>query len=177
MSSPSPDAGGVVDSHLRNKLERAVARALPAWARAHLDDIVQAAMLRVIRVREKREGKGPLPASYLWKVAYTATIDELRRLRARPDHATETGEAPDLAESEAVSPERRTQADEIADGIRDCLSGLADTRRQAVALYLAGHTVPETGRVLGWGTKKAENMVYRGLADMRKCLGGKGIEP
>jgi RNA polymerase sigma-70 factor, ECF subfamily len=46
-----------------------------------------------------------------------------------------------------------------------------------VTLYLQGHTVPETARILGWDAKRAENLVYRGLADLRQCLMGKGHRP
>jgi RNA polymerase sigma-70 factor (ECF subfamily) len=35
--------------------------------------------------------------------------------------------------------------------------------------------VPELGRLLGWNAKKAENLVYRGLADLRGCLTEKGV--
>jgi RNA polymerase sigma-70 factor (ECF subfamily) len=48
-------------------------------------------------------------------------------------------------------------------------------RRHAVTLSLQGHSVPEIGRLLGWTGKKAENLVYRGMADLRECLEGKGI--
>ena len=50
-------------------------------------------------------------------------------------------------------------------------------RRLAVTLHLQGHTVPEAGSLLGWNAKRAENLVYRGLADLRDCLAGKGVRP
>jgi RNA polymerase sigma-70 factor (ECF subfamily) len=46
-----------------------------------------------------------------------------------------------------------------------------------VTLYLQGHTVPETARVLDWPAKRADNLVYRGLADLRQCLLAKGLRP
>ena len=30
---------------------------------------------------------------------------------------------------------------------------------------------------LAWTLKKTENLTYRGLGDLRKCLSGKGLEP
>jgi RNA polymerase sigma-70 factor (ECF subfamily) len=30
---------------------------------------------------------------------------------------------------------------------------------------------------MGWTEKKAENLVYRGLADLRRCLSAKGLRP
>jgi RNA polymerase sigma-70 factor, ECF subfamily len=49
-------------------------------------------------------------------------------------------------------------------------------RRHAVTLNLQGHSVPDIGRLLGWTAKKAENLVYRGMADLRSCLSSKGIQ-
>jgi RNA polymerase sigma-70 factor (ECF subfamily) len=78
---------------------------------------------------------------------------------------------------DASGPEQMTVARRIGAGIHGCLAQLVPSRRQAVTLYLLGHPVPEIGSLLGWKTKRAENLVYRGLADMRVCLKGKGLEP
>lgn len=165
------------DAALRTKLQKAVRRACPPWAASQVEDIVQAAMIRVIRVRERREGNEPLPASYLWKVAYTATIDELRRLRAKREVALDGEDGTEPVAAPQADPSRRVESEEITRGLADCLSRLVDTRRQAVTLYLAGHTVPEAARLLEWTPKRAENMVYRGLADLRGCLEKKGLRP
>ena len=66
---------------------------------------------------------------------------------------------------------------EIGQGIRDCLARLKNERRMAVTLYLQGHSVPEASRILEWSTKRTENLVYRGLADLRECLLSKGLRP
>ena len=50
-------------------------------------------------------------------------------------------------------------------------------RRLAVTLHLQGHSVPDAARVLDWPVKRTENLVYRGMADLRECLMSKGIEP
>jgi RNA polymerase sigma-70 factor (ECF subfamily) len=46
-----------------------------------------------------------------------------------------------------------------------------------VILYIQEHTVPEAARILGWTLKRTENLVYRGLADLRACLAAKGQTP
>lgn len=144
---------------LRAKLDKAVARACPAWAAAQRDDLVQAAMVRVILVRDAREATDPLPASYLWKVGYAATIDELRRLRAMREVA------------------RDAEEDAVAVGVRDCIGSLADPQRQAVTLYLVGHTVSDCARLLGCAHKRAQTLVDRGLAQLRACLAKRGLTP
>ena len=76
-----------------------------------------------------------------------------------------------------VDPARRAEALHVDRSIRECLAGLSAPRRRAVSLHLLGHTLAETGRSLGWTSKKAEHLVYRGLADLRTCLEGKGVRP
>ncbi len=165
------------DEALRAKLTRVVAHACPSWAAAQQEDIVQAAMLRVLRARARREHGESLPDAYLWKTAYCATIDELRRIRAKREVPLASESRPDLPDVRALGPERDTHAAEISTAIQECLATLNEARRQAVTLHLQGHSVPETGRLLGWSTKRAENMVYRGLAELREHLAKKGLTP
>ncbi len=134
-------------------------------------------MIRVLRARARREDDRPLPSAYLWKVAYTATIDEIRKLRAKREVSLALEGAEEPADPRALGPERKAEAAELSRAIRECLAALNDARRQAVTLYLQGHSVPETGRLLGWSTKRAENMVYRGLAELRVYLTSQGWRP
>lgn len=160
-------------------VKKAVARVCPPWLSDRRDDLVQTAMIRVMRIteqeRQKGEGNPSLPASYLKRVAYTVTIDEIRRLRARPE--TTSADASDAAPGSGVDPEGGALGTEIAHAIRGCLRRLVEARRHAVTLYLLGHSVPESARMLEWTPKKTENSVYRGLADLRRCLTAKGVSP
>ena len=65
----------------------------------------------------------------------------------------------------------------IGAGIGECMTHLNEDRRVAVTMYLLGHNVPETAGLLGWTRKRVENLVYRGLAALRKCLEGKELAP
>ena len=156
-------------------LARAVSARCPAFMRDRADDIVQDAMIKVVRLLD--EGKGSLQPSYLWRVATTVTIDEIRRHRRRREDPME-----DLP-SDPTDPQPTSQADslaqrgEIARAVEDCMSRLQDNRRRALTLYLVGHKVPEAAQMLGWTSKKTENNVYRGLANLRDCLAKKGITP
>jgi len=162
-------------AQLRRNLVRAVARICPRWLAAQADDIVQAAMIRVMGILRESEGKATLNASYLWRVAYSATVDEIRRLRRRREVPLEEV-SPEVL-PDALDPERSRAGSEIAQGVNECLQRLVEARRFAVVLHLQGHGVPEAARLLGWGAKRVENLVYRGLADLRRCLVAKGIKP
>jgi RNA polymerase sigma-70 factor (ECF subfamily) len=165
------------DTELRRRLARAVARVCPSWLADSAEDIVQAAMLRVARRSESGEGDRGPASLYLEKAAFSATVDEIRRHRRRREIQADDDHVMNQAPSQAASPEQSSAAGEIRRGLRDCLQGLVAPRRRAVALYLLGETVPGAAALFGWTPKKTENLVYRGLADLRRCLREKGLEP
>ena len=160
---------------IRRRLARAVVRICPRWLAAHSEDIVQSAMIRVLgAARNRGEGPPDLSSLYVEKAAYSAMVDEIRRHRRRREEPTgETLEAAD--DSVDADPVSAVKAREVADGLRACLAHLQLPRRLAVTLHLQGHSVPEVASILRWHAKQAENLVYRGLADLRRCLAMKGL--
>jgi RNA polymerase sigma-70 factor (ECF subfamily) len=167
-------------SKLRQDLARAVARICPLWLASQREDLVQAAVMRVMQVVGARagggEGNAPVSTSYLYKAAHSALVDEIRRVRRRRETELEE-EVSEPVAVETTNPERAAASREIGEGVEECLTRLVADRRLAVTLYLQGHSVPESARVLGWPAKRTENLVYRGLADLRDCLTSKGLRP
>lgn len=167
-------------ARLHSRIAIAVARVCPSWLAADRDDLVQIAMLKVMRVGRDREGFEELSTSYLYRVAYSAVIDEMRVRRRRSEVPLEThegGEGGDMQDTRHANPEMATRAREIGRGMRSCLDAMSGDRRVALTLRLLGHTVPEAARQLGWPGKRVENLVYRGLSDLRACLERKGLKP
>lgn len=164
-------------AQLRKQLERAVRQICPPWLRDRCEDLVQVALIRVFEIRRKSEGNRTFSSSYLWRVAYSALIDEIRRLRRRK----ETDIADEDLEREAKvhdpDPEASVAGTEIGEGIQQCLQKLVVSRRMAMTLYLQGYSVPSAAEVLGFSPKKTENLVYRGLQQLRECLRKKGFKP
>lgn len=182
MQSPktnSPDRPAAPDwTRLSEQLKRSVARICPPWLVDRRDDLVQVALMRVMAIFEKSEGNRELGASYLSRVAYSALIDEIRQLKRRSETSLTDEEGEESqAPAEVADPETNSMGIEIGRNIRDCLSAQVRPRRLAVTLNLQGHSVPEAARQLEWTVKKTENLVYRGLADLRKCLAEKGLTP
>jgi RNA polymerase sigma-70 factor (ECF subfamily) len=171
-AGPSRDEQGL--ARLREQLVRAVARVCPRWLAGRADDVVQAAFLKLLA--RTGEGTVSVSASYLHKVAYSVTVDEIRRLRRRREVPLEDA-AEQAAPAPLADPERAERTREIGRGLAECLRGLSEERRVAVTLHLQGHTVRESGRILGWRAKQVDNLVYRGLADLRRCLTAKGLAP
>jgi RNA polymerase sigma-70 factor, ECF subfamily len=163
-------------ARLREELVRAVSRTCPPWLAGHSDDLVQAALLRVVEIARRTEGNGEFTSFYLRKAAYSATVDEIRRLRRRREVPLDEHDPEVERPAAGPDPERCARGREAGRAIRDCLARLVTPRRLAVALHLQGHGVPEVARLLGWGEKRTDNLVYRGLADLRACLADKGIK-
>ena len=176
MDNPSGRPSEEQVARLRTDLLAAARRCCPPWLAGHVEDIVQAAVMRVLAVHKKSGGKAEFGASYLKRVAYSATVDEMRKQFRR-------GESPggdaqmERIPSPETGPERQSAAREIHHGLRDCLAGMIRPRRMAVACHLQGYSVPEAARFLGWTPKKTEHLVRRGIQDLRQCLASKGLEP
>lgn len=161
---------------LRRDLLRCVRAVCPAWLGADAEDICQQAMVKVMATVERNDGSANLPPRYLQRVAYSATIDELRRRRVREhDRADDRGVR--RAITERADPEERVLLREMGHDMAVCLQGLEQRRRLAVTLHLQGLVRSEVAHVLGWTVKQAENRIYRGLANLRRCLSSKGHNP
>jgi RNA polymerase sigma-70 factor (ECF subfamily) len=167
---------------LRAALVRAVRRQCPRWLSDHADDLVQAALMKVMAAAGGSEGNRPLSSFYLYRVAHSALVDEIRRRQRRrevPLGVTDADDEPGghIEPQAAGDPEQDASLRELGAAIRECLLDMNADRRLAVTLYLQGHSVPEAARILGWAAKRTENLVYRGLADLRQCLLAKGHSP
>jgi RNA polymerase sigma factor (sigma-70 family) len=155
-------------------LERAVARLCPRWLASERDDLVQASLLRVLEALSRRgpDDTRELNATYLWGAAHSAVLDELRRIRRRPRlvHDEELAARPATG-----GPHDRLAARDLARHVRDCLAGIDEARRHAVQLRLAGFGHEEIAELTGGPLRRASNLVFRGMEDLRNCLRGKGV--
>jgi len=160
---------------LQAVLSGAVRRVCPAWLAARQEDIVQNAVVRVVRKWSETEEPEALGASYLWRVAHSAVMDEIRHRRRHPEDAWEV--PPEKPAPEDLSPERRRAAGEVRLAIEEGLKTLPEDRRRAVALYLLGHSLKESADILGWTPKRVDNQRYKGLTALRSFLTEQGHEP
>jgi RNA polymerase sigma-70 factor (ECF subfamily) len=102
-----------------------VRRVCPPWLSAQADDIVQVAVLRVVEIARRGEGTGGFRSSYLWRVAYSVTVDEIRRLRRRREVGLEDAAA--ATDLPGFDPERRQAAARTAQGVRTAWSAWSRT--------------------------------------------------
>ncbi|HEY7863379.1 MAG TPA: RNA polymerase sigma factor [Thermoanaerobaculia bacterium] len=155
-------------------LRRAVAAACPRGLSRQIDDIEQEARIRLWRAL-RAETTILDPASYLYRVAITATIDAVRRSRARPEDPTPDERLDAFSGREEADPERDARAKEVTSAVDRAASRLSHDRRRAVLLHLQGFNVAEIARLIGGTHARARNLAYRGLADLRRALAEDGI--
>lgn len=163
---------------LRRALMRAVGRASPAWMKEHCEDVVQVAMTKVIAAMDQGKPAEEIRLSYIARVAYNAVVDEMRRQhRRRTLRTVDLDTVSEPVDESGSTPEAHVVTARLGDEVRDCLGNIARSRRLAVALYLEGRGATEIASMFDWKRKQADNLVYRGLGDLRRCLTSKGIEP
>ena len=162
---------------VRRHLEAAVRRVCPPSIAAEAEDLVQRAIIKLMKSQTPGEENRTVSASYLWRVAYTAVIDEIRRRDRRREVSLVENSSAEIPVAPQPDPEREAASRSIGDAIRDCLRRIVDDRRRAVTLHLVGHTVPEIAKLLDRRPKQTDNLVYRGMADLRHCLSEKGVTP
>ena len=166
-------------------LRSVVGRHCPRNLGIQTGDIEQEARVRLWRALE-REKELPDPASYIYRIAVTTTIDAVRRVLARreeqfrdpadDDDSEGTVAKMQLVDDAGNRPDVRMDRRELMASLAKALATLAEDRRRAVELHLQGLTLPEIADLLSWSESRARNLVYRGLGDLREALRREGID-
>ena len=132
------------------------------------DDVLQDVKIRIWKLI-RSERKIVYPASYIKKIVSSAVIDQLRK-RRREDNLFQKEKQRCISEQkfsyrgEAI---RKRVLEEI---VGRAVERLIDSRRQVVKLYLLNLNIREISSYLEWSQDKTRNLLYRGLADLRKSL-------
>lgn len=164
-------------------LRRAIIRFCPRDKGLQFDDIEQEARMRLWRaLQDEREVTNY--ASYLYRIAATATIDAMRRIQARHEEQlellieqrTDDGEIMLAPAPVKDSPERLAESREAVDKVMSAVAKLPEGQRRAVGMYLQGMTSQDVADLMGWSEPKSRNLIYRGLKELRKSLREEGID-
>lgn len=134
-------------------------------------------MLQEIRVRLwKRLGREKKVAhlpSYIKKVVSSVLIDEIRKARIQKEvvrRAEEEKLGARLSEAEKPRPK-----EPLSQVLEEAVESLMESRRLVMKLFLLGLTNEEIATILNWSPDKTRNLLYRGLADIKKNI-KKGAE-
>ena len=161
---------------LMGRVRAAVYRCCPPYLASQAEDIAQEVLVRLVRKLNEGEGKPSFSSMYLLKAAHGVTVDEIRR-RARRRERSGLEDTMEAQIHERPDPEQEASGRSLGRAIRDCLDGIVATRRVAVTLRLLGCSLAEIAKRLECPLKSADNRVYRGMTDLRKCLESKGLTP
>ena len=139
------------------------------------DDLTQDVTVRLL-ISAQRQGVRPegLPRSYIRQIARSVVIDHWRRRRRRPEGAI-AEESNGVWEEYIGATCDGFSALELSQHTERCLSQLQQSRKQAVSLYLLGYSREECASKLGASLKQTENLLYRGLKDLRIALTNYGF--
>ncbi|NIR45377.1 MAG: RNA polymerase sigma factor [Gemmatimonadetes bacterium] len=132
------------------------------------DEVLQEVRIRLWRSLSASEKILAVPPSYVYRVAVSAALDLFRRRRARREDPVDWLD--DRCSSRAARPDQALGASEMADELSRSIAALAKPRRVVVRLHLAGYHRTEIARLLNWTEAKTRNLLYRGLADLRRQL-------
>ncbi len=114
-------------------------------------------------------------SSYIRKIVDSTVIDQLRRFRRQSsiigmekrkkisDHKTQYN----MASSTEIN---------YSELIGKAVDTLMESRKKPVRLFLLNMTLEEISIYLNWSKDKTRNLLYRGLADLKKRLREQGIE-
>jgi RNA polymerase sigma-70 factor (ECF subfamily) len=164
------------------EIRSAAVRACPRDAGVAADELAQEIRLRLWKARPSAKEIED-PASYIRRVAATAAIDAVRRVRARKEEplrvtpsAEDSGAVEPKATAPETSPERVAASRELARALSGSLQRLSPERQRPVRLYLQGFSAGEAAVLLGWTEARTRMLLYRGLEDLRKDLRRMGID-
>lgn len=171
------------DPKTYERLQKMVRKVCPPWLVREREDLGQKAMLRLLeRAQRLSESDSEICAAYLYRVANSIVIDEIRKRNREvlADNVEDfRGSSSQDKREELVSlstPLGQLRAKELRQAMEECLSNINMDRRRATGLRLQGFTVSEISKILEWKIKKAENMERRGRLELRSCLSKKGFQ-
>lgn len=141
-----------------------------------LDELMQAVRLRLWRARQTAEQIEVTPASYVYRTAVTAALDLIRSRRARREEPIDVVTNTPLADRTEVA-DAGALAGDLAAIVAGAVDQITASRRPVLRMYLAGYDREEIAGLLGWSEAKTRNLLYRGLADLRRLLEARGITP
>jgi RNA polymerase sigma factor (sigma-70 family) len=139
-----------------------------------LEDIEQEVRLRIWKFLKNGKNVKNLP-SYIKKVAYSTTIDELRKLmKQRPSGGPESLKRI-LIESSLVtgtmrdfSPEAKAEDREARETIMQLVNSLSENRKKVLQLYLEGKSIDDICTSLNWEKPRVRHLFYRGIDDLKE---------
>jgi len=138
------------------------------------EDIAQEIQIKIWKILHYEKNIQNYP-SYIKKIVNSSVIDVLRKWK-RERTALCAEKQRKISETKM---DYRAYMDcemGLKEIVADALQSLIESRRRVVRLFLLGMNIEEISIYYGWTQDKTRNLLYRGLADLKKILKRKEID-
>lgn len=132
------------------------------------EDVIQDIKIRIWKlICKEKVIKNHRP--YIRKIIYSSIIDQFRKHRREEDFFRFEAHR-HVSELESSYNKESLRKMAMAETVGRAVERLIETRRQVVKLYLLNLNICEIANYLGMSQDKIRNLLYRGLADLRKLI-------
>jgi len=139
------------------------------------DDILQEVKIKIWKILH-HEKKIIHYSSYIKKIVDSSVIDHLRKLK-REEGVYNHEKSQRIAEQKNNYVSDCSPGDpDIKDIVGRAVESLLESRRKVVKLYLLNMSIEEIAFYFNWSKDKTRNLLYRGLADLKKILKEKEVD-
>jgi len=114
-------------------------------------------------------------ASYIKKIVNSSVIDLLRKCK-RDEGIIFSEKQKRVSEVKGIYPAALPLDEVLRDRVAEAVDSLIESRRNVVRLHLLDMTIEEISAFYGWSMHKTRNLLYRGLADLKRFLKNKDID-
>lgn len=138
------------------------------------DDLAQQVKIKLWKIL-RDENKIKNYSSYIKKVVDSTVIDQLRKSR-RHEGIIKHEKQKRIEEYNSFYSSNNSMDINTKRIINEAIKTLLESRQKVVHLYLLSMSLEEISIFLNWSKDKTRNLLYRGLADLKKKLQEMGIE-
>ncbi len=132
------------------------------------EDILQEVRIKLWKLLRSEKNIANYP-SYIRKVVDTSVIDQLRRLKREEDIFL-VERKKQVEEHELLYSPEAARLRSLKDSVGRAVESLIESRKRVVQLYLLNMTIEEISAYFQWTEHKTRNLLYRGLADLKRIL-------
>ena len=138
------------------------------------DDLAQEIRIKIWQILED-EKKIKNLASYIKKVVDSTVIDHLRKT-SRDERIIIQEKQRRIAEQETYYAKDNPYEKDLRKIVGEAVDTLLESRQKAVRLFLLNLSIKEIACAFKWSEHKTRNLLYRGLADLKKKLKEKSVD-
>lgn len=138
------------------------------------EDIAQEIKIKIWGILKSEKEIGNYP-SYIKKIVHSSVIDVLRK-RKRDEGIYSQVKQNKISETKKDYAAEHQNEEYYKEIIAAAVDSLIESRRRTVKLFLLGMTIEEISTFYSWSQHRTRNLLYRGLADLKKMLKKKEID-